>query len=91
MKQEARNYFHEHLKKAASEEKLTKLMTKSEVINLELSFSALEIDASFYYKDADVYDVSKKLDLNTFTDDEKWEILIFIVNLIYRRQNENRS
>lgn len=85
MSQEARNYFHEHLKKAASEEKLTKLMTKSEVINLEASFVELEIDASFYYKDADIYDVSKKLDLDTFTNDEKEEILLFIINLIYRR------
>jgi len=88
MKQEARNYFHEHLKKAASEEKLTKMMTKSEVINLEMRFTELEIEASFYYKDADIYDVTKKLDIDTFTNDEKEEILLFITDLIYRREQK---
>ena len=88
MKQEARNYFHEHLKKAASEEKLTKMMTKSEVINLEMRFTELEIEASFYYKDADIYDVTKKLDIDTFTNDEKEEILLFITDVIYRREEK---
>jgi len=52
--------------KKINSDQLTKLLNKSEVINLELGIYDIDIEASFYYKDADIYDVRKKLDLKTF-------------------------
>ena len=74
--------------KKINSDQLTKLLNKSEVINLELDIYDLNIEASFYYKDADIYDVSKKLDLKTFSDSEKELIKLFIIDLIYKREKE---
>ena len=71
--------------KKINSDQLTKLLNKSEVINLELSINDINIETSFYYKDADIYDVSKKLDLKTFLDTEKELIELFIIDLIYKR------
>jgi len=72
--------------KKINSDQLTKLLNKSEVINLELSINDINIETSFYYKDADIYDVSKKLDLKTFSDTEKELIELFIIDLIYKRE-----
>lgn len=72
--------------KKINSDQLTKLLNKSEVINLELGIYDIDIEASFYYKDANIYDVRRKLDLKTFSDTEKELIQIFIIELIYKRE-----